>query len=307
MKKYFVTALAALILLPLLQACWKDSNNPTKELTPSLPTETYRYANVELPEHLGGSVMKDLGVTDDGANLGRVLFYDKKLSLNNRIACGSCHFQSHAFSDVSAFSEGFEGKMTPRNSMPIINPVLNATLFWDARSSSVEDLTLRPIQNHIEMGIESLTMLEDKLEKTSYYPSLFEKAFGTKDVTSERIRSALSQFLRTMVSGASKYDEAILANDLSSFNSLEKLGYQLFISSKTQCGSCHSEPSFSATSASKSNVAGFGVNVFNDNPSLVLNDPTPQQNPNPYMGTITDPNAPQAGSRAKGTTNIGLN
>ena len=108
-------------------------------------------------------------ITNHGATLGRVLFYDPLLSLNNSTSCASCHHQELAFSDGRASSKGFAGATTPRNSMAIINAGFNNNLFWDARESNVKGLVTRPIQNHIEIGVEEMRRLECKLAKVDYY------------------------------------------------------------------------------------------------------------------------------------------
>ena len=184
-------------------------------------------------------------VTNDGATLGRVLFYDPKLSLNNSVSCASCHKQKAAFSDPARFSKGFGGKITPRNSMAITNSAINNNLFWDSRVHSVSQLVLEPVQNHIEMGMESIEELEKKLAKVNYYPELFAKAFGDEQVSGERIASALSQFVVALVSSDSKFDTGI-ESGFQNFSALEKLGHELFFSERTQCSGCHAGGNFAA-------------------------------------------------------------
>ncbi len=288
MKKFLFIAALALGIIVAFEAC-QSGNVVAPEKKLNLPAQTLRYADISLPAHLGGVRMGDLGVNDDGATLGRVLFYDGKLSLNNQIACASCHKQAYGFSDITQYSKGFEGAVTTRNSMPIVNPVLNSTLFWDSRANSIEDLALRPVKNHIEMGMESMKMLTQKLTNTSYYPALFEKAFGTSEVTEERIQSAMAQFMRTIITGNSKYDEGV--DDLhANFTPLEKLGYDIFTSDKAKCSSCHMEPTFAPSGGG--NMLMLNNNVFNDPTSNFMIEPGGGMG-NPYSQTL-------------GTTNIGL-
>jgi cytochrome c peroxidase len=191
--------------------------------------------------------VQEVKITDDGARLGRVLFYDKKLSINNAISCGSCHDQRKAFSDGQATSLGFKGARTNRSSMAIINPIVQNNLFWDSRSQSILDLTLQPIQNHIEMGMEDLNYLEEKLYKTSYYRPLFKKAFGSETISKELIANAMSQFIGSITSANSRFDaELRLTSSTSSFTSLEKHGRNLFFGSKAKCSGCHSGANLSA-------------------------------------------------------------
>lgn len=185
-------------------------------------------------------------VSNAGATLGRVLFYDPQLSINNAIACASCHKQTDAFADgAKAGSLGFGGKTTPRNSMAICNVGFNNNLFWDSRTQSVRDLIMQPIQNHIEMGMESPDKLVAKLTAIDYYPSLFAQAYGDPTVSIDRISDAVSQFLTAMVSCNSKFDEGEEVN-FSNFTPLEQMGKELFFSTKAKCSQCHAGANFSA-------------------------------------------------------------
>ncbi len=187
--------------------------------------------------------------SDASVELGRVLFYDKKLSLNNTIACGSCHVQSAAFSDKMPFSVGFGGQKTTRNSMAICNPVFLNNMFWDSRAAGSLDLSTRPVFNHIEMGMENDEMLESKLAATSYYPELFLKAYGDSKVTRGRISMSISHFLSAMVTGNSKFDQAqqgSIGGATAQFTDLEKMGMDLFFSDRARCSRCHNGQNFSA-------------------------------------------------------------
>ncbi|MCB0739008.1 MAG: cytochrome-c peroxidase, partial [Bacteroidetes bacterium] len=170
----------------------------------------------------------------NGVNLGRHLFYDKRLSKNNTIACASCHLQEFAFTDTARFSKGYLGELTRRNSMALINMRWSPSFFWDSRAATLEEQILIPIQDQIEMGM-TLDEMVTKLEGIGEYESLFEKAFGDKGVSSERVSKAISQFVRTLVSQNSRYDEANEKGIEAVFTQEEQLGYQLF---KT-----HSDPS----------------------------------------------------------------
>lgn len=206
-----------------------DPNNPNR-----------RFANFGF-----GFNFNNPAITDAGATLGRVLFYDPQLSLNNTVSCGSCHKQNLAFSDGVAASVGFGGKTTPRNSMAILNAGFNNNLFWDSRVSSVKQLVTLPIQNHLEMGMEDLGKLTNKLYKVDYYPALFKAAFGNADITEERIASALTQFVCAISSGHSHFDEQEALN-FSGFTPLEKMGKELFFSARTNCNRCHAGANFAA-------------------------------------------------------------
>lgn len=254
-------------------------------LSPKLPFRHLNYAHIKLPVHLAAGVVQSMDntpadnpITDAGATLGRVLFYDKKLSRNDQTACASCHQQQHGFSDPKAFSIGFKGGETPRHSMSVANVRFyqNGRFFWDERAETLEDQTLQPIQDPVEMGMK-LKKLENKLDKISYYPPLFEDAFGTPEISSDRIAKALAQFMRSMVSYRSPYDtgreltSGSAAEPFPNFSSLENDGKALFFNAeKTGCSFCHITDLFVGVDARNNGLyqesADAGVEKITDNP-----------------------------------------
>lgn len=217
-----------------------------------LPWPPDNYADPDLPEHFLSDPVQDLintpsdnPVTDDGATLGRVLFYDTNLSANGTIACASCHKQDEGFSDSRQLSVGFEGGETGRNSMGILNSAYygNGRFFWDERADTLEEQVLLPIQDAVEMGM-TLDGLVAVVEDQAYYGPLFEQAFGDAEVTTERISFALAQFVRAMVSVDSPYDEGIAASGdpnmpFPNYSDEENLGKQLFFGPQGNCAICH--------------------------------------------------------------------
>lgn len=200
-------------------------------------------------------------ITDEGATLGRVLFYDKQLSLNGTIACASCHKQEFAFSDTAVRSVGFEGGLTGRHSMRLINSRFadDMRFFWDKRAESLEDQTTMPVQDHVEMGFSGtggqpgIDSLLNRLASIGHYQQLFTMVFGDAEVTEARIQRALAQFVRSIQSFDSKYDagRAIMGNDLDPFPNYtaeENLGKELFkkppIDGGAGCAQCHRSPEF---------------------------------------------------------------
>jgi cytochrome c peroxidase len=181
--------------------------------------------------------------TDAGATLGRVLFYDRRLSVNDRVSCGSCHQQQFAFSDTARLSRGFAGVVTGRHSMGLANARFYASgrFFWDERAASLEAQVLQPIQDAAEMGMTLPNVLA-KLSATTYYPALFTAAFGTSDITSDRVSLALSQFVRSLVSANSKFDRAFGVNGVpnfaATFTAQELAGQDLF-NGRAGCARCH--------------------------------------------------------------------
>src|SRR5439155_19693476 len=124
---------------------------------------------------------------------------DTRLSANNTVACGSCHLQSRAFSHPHRFNKGYEGKLVDRNAMPLVNLRFypRGRFFWDERARSLEEQTLMPIQNKIEMG-HNLPRLVKVLAADDRYRELFHKAFGDSEINQKRISRAMEQFLRSL-------------------------------------------------------------------------------------------------------------
>jgi cytochrome c peroxidase len=218
-----------------------------------LPGTAYNYANPTLPPSF--NVQPILGqdntpvnnpVTNAGATLGRVLFYDKRLSRNQTIACASCHQREHGFADSRKFSVGFEGGLTGRNSMGLNNArwYQRRAFFWDERAATLEDQVLQPIQNAVEMGM-TLSDLVTRLGAEPYYTTLFTNAFGSPGVTSNRISLALAQFVRSIISTQSKFDVGA-ATGFSNFTAQENLGRQIFNGQvgNATCNACHGTDNF---------------------------------------------------------------
>lgn len=259
----------SLLCLVAMSSCQEDSNilnddditvviddntpiNPIAGL--NLPATPLNYANVQLPNHFNqlnniDNTPNNNPVTNLGATLGRVLFYDTKLSANSTISCASCHNAQEGFADSRQFSVGFEGGLTGRNSMGLANSKYynNGRFFWDERAATLEEQVLLPIQDHVEMGL-TLPELEEKLQTEEYYQYLFTLAFGDDLVTSERISRALSQFVRSMVSYQSKYDQGRSQvnnqnDNFPNFTAEENLGKGIFLG-RGGCEPCHDTESF---------------------------------------------------------------
>ena len=263
MKKIYYFSML-LVSVGLLATCSKNEPIADVLLAPNLPDQVYNYSEFDLSLYpsLQNSIASSV-ITDKGATLGRVLFYDTKLSATNRIACASCHTQQAGFSDLKRFSTGFNNQLTTRNSMSISNMVFQRGFFWDLRIDNLNDLVLMPIQNHIEMGMENLDILETKLSKVEYYPALFEAAYGSPEITKDRISSAIAEFLRSMVSLNAKYDQGV-ANDFNNFSEMEKLGMELFMD-KARCSGCHNEPTFDSRWGGAANI---GLDLEYEDPGI---------------------------------------
>lgn len=262
MMRSKLTIISISLLLILLIACQKQERlvSPEESLSQNLhlPSIPYHYADVILPDFLSDfpgrredNMPEDNVITDWGATLGRVLFYEKALSLNNTISCASCHHQENNFADPVAFSLGFDGVATTRNSMSLTNARYyeHKKFFWDERAATLEQQILFPIQDHIEMGLTIDEMIS-RLEDRPYYAFLFEKAFGDTNITPERVAKATAQFIRSIVSFTSKFDKAVIASGITQSNliksplvgltDIENRGVDIFFNIYRGCTSCHS-------------------------------------------------------------------
>lgn len=154
-------------------------------------TKLYSYADQEVPDYINrDNTPRDNPITDIGATLGRVLFYDKRLSKNSMVSCASCHKQEEAFGDSAIASVGVAGT-TGRHSMRLVNARFanKDRFFWDERAPSLEEQTTQPIQDHIEMGFSGadgdpdLSALVDRVSQIELYQVLFTAVFGSEGVT----------------------------------------------------------------------------------------------------------------------------
>ncbi|NNJ55755.1 MAG: cytochrome-c peroxidase, partial [Bacteroidia bacterium] len=257
------------------------------------------YANQTIPNYITKDNTAGNDITDKGALLGRVLFYEKILSVDSTVSCASCHLQEYAFGDPDAASTGVNGT-TGRHSMRLINARFaeESKFFWDERANTLEEQTTMPIQDHGEMGYSgengdpSLADLIVKLNNTDYYNELFEFVYGDAAVTEERMQDALAQFVRSIQSFDSEYDEgrAVAPNNNAPFNNFtadENAGKQLFtappqfdqngvrVAGGVGCAGCHRPPEFDIDPQSGNNgVIGSldGGNDFTNTRSPSLRD-----------------------------------
>jgi cytochrome c peroxidase len=281
-----------LSLFCLVISCSSDTTEVTPEndstyqdiLNPILTinlNDLPNYANQTIPDYITKDNTNGNNITDIGATLGRVLFYDKNLSIDNSIACASCHKQEIAFTDNGRFSEGING-FTSRTSMRLVNNRFSNEFkyFWDERAINLEEQSILPIQDHIEMGFTGqdgnpgFSDLISKLQDIEYYKVLFKNAFGDEEVTKERVQLSLSQFVRSIQSFDSKYDQgrALVQSDgvdFPNFTTSENKGKDLFIrhtqfnmqgervGGGVACAICHQPPEFDIVPDSKNNGVLF--------------------------------------------------
>jgi cytochrome c peroxidase len=288
-KMLLITVSSALFLF---LACKKSSYSVTPDpfdpvaAVLNLPAAPFNYSNPPLPGYLTtpnitGQINTPVTnpITDNGATLGRVLFYDKNLSVNNTVACASCHKQATAFADPFVKSKGFNGGLTNRSSMALTDAKYypNGRFFWDQRAATLEDQVVTPIQDLVEMGM-TLPALETKLKSLAYYPPLFSKVFGDNTITSDRIAKALAQFVRSIVSYQSKYDAGRSLFppgppppnvSFPNFTAEENRGMQIFMTPIGGCTPCHGTETFTAPQEKNNGLdmvtidRGFGAVINN--------------------------------------------
>jgi cytochrome c peroxidase len=208
-------------------------------------------------------------MSDAKVELGRFLFYDKKLSGNETQSCSSCHLQRLAFTDGKEFAVGSTGEVHPRNSQNLANVVYNSRLTWANNGlTSLEQQSRIPLfgENPIELGLSNNNYLA-KLSSDSRYRDLFSKAFGggTENITEQNLRFALSSFQRSLISGNSRVDQYTSRSNRSSLNSSEIRGLDLFNSEVAECFHCHGGFNFT-DSVNHQNVSQAEV-VYTNNGS----------------------------------------
>lgn len=267
MKKSFII-LTAFIAIIILKSCKKDDEILDYQPTPYNLQIPYGFPQMVIPW--------DNPLTEEGVELGRRLFYDERLSGDNTMSCATCHHPSMNFTDTAQFSTGIDGYQGNRNSMPLINLGWQNFYFWDGRAATLEDQILQPVINPIEMNDKWPDVIAE-LKEDNLYPEMFRKAFGSRGIDSVKVSKAIAQFLRTMISGNSKYDR--MRQGLEAFTPQELAGLELFNRDKDEanniaggdCFHCHGEPTFSDNlfhnNALDATFADLGRAIVTGNPN----------------------------------------
>lgn len=233
----------------LLQSCKKESDVQQRfelKLTQGLDAEA-QY----IPENNP--------LTADKVELGRKLYFDKRLSADNSVSCATCHNPEFGFTDGSAVSTGINGQKGGRSAPTVVNRLFSKEQFWDGRAEDLEDQALGPIQNPIEMG-NTLEAVVKKLNAIEGYRKDFQEVFGT-EVTADGIAKAIASFERTVISGNSPYDR-FKAGDEKALSESARRGLDLF-EGKANCVTCH--VGFNFTDEGYRNI---GVGMDKENPDL---------------------------------------
>lgn len=299
--------LALLIATFVFQYCSKNesANLPTYDAIKAAfgtsidPNNLFNYANQTIPGYIRKDNTGSNPISNAKATLGRVLFYDKNLSVNNSISCGSCHVQAFAFGDTALASNGVLGGLTGRHSMRLVNArfAVESKFFWNERAASLEAQTTQPVQDHAEMGFSgtdgrpAIDSLLRKLSSISYYKELFTFVYGDTIVTEPRMQECLAQFVRSIQSFDAKYDagRSQVANDnqpFPNFTAQENNGKNLFLTPPVfdasgvrtggglGCNGCHNAPEFDIDPNTGNNgiigvLNGTGIDINNTRaPSL---------------------------------------
>lgn len=236
--------------------------------TLNLPKELYEYGQnvndflIDLHTSNTSTLNLQNELNNHIATLGRVLFYDKKLSINNSVSCGSCHKQNLAFADNSTLSEGFDGELSLRNSLPLGNTVGfdiayggssfvdgGAAMFgWDESNFDIQSQSIAAITSTIEMGMHDMNQVKNKLKGDPVYDVLFKKAFGTNSIDANNILFAIDRFVNSIISNQSRFDKEALANNIGNnivnvhspfdnFTPSENFGKSIY---NQNCAPCHS-------------------------------------------------------------------
>jgi len=240
-KKTFILGLG-LGLVFLLVQCRKDE--PTNSGSSFVGTPYDFTVPVGFPQ---ANIPADNPMSVEAIKLGRFLFFEKALSDDQSISCGSCHIQERAFTDIGPTSVGTRGIFGRRKAMPLFNLAFHDNFFWDGRVLTLEEQSLHPILDTIEMDNDLATVIQ-RLSADPIYPPMFADAFGDPAITEDRIAKALAQFERTMISANSKFDRVVRLETGEQFTALEQRGYELFSSDFDpnggfggDCFHCHGE------------------------------------------------------------------
>jgi cytochrome c peroxidase len=303
---YFIGSL--LVLISIVVSCSKSEDSPAVDPYTAIkaefgttidPANLANYAAQPKPAYIVKDNTGGNTITNTKATLGRVLFYDKNLSIDNTVSCGSCHKQEFAFSDTALVSAGVSGGVTGRHSMRLINArfAVESKFFWNERAATLEIQTTQPVQDHAEMGFSGqngrpgIATLLTKLQAIPYYKELFRFVYGDETITELRLQECLAQFVRSIQSFDSKYDagRAQVANDnqnFPNFTAQENTGKNLFLSPPVfdatgnrvngglGCQGCHQSPEFDiAPNSGNNGIIGIinapGIDINNTRaPSL---------------------------------------
>ena len=197
---------------------------------------------VPVPEGvLPLEVPADNPLTAAKVELGKKLYFDRRLSKDDTISCATCHDPRLGFAEHKAVSDGVAGGKGVRNAPTVMNAAFFREQFWDGRAPSLEAQAVLPIINPVEMAMPDHPSVEKKLSGLADYPPLFQKAFGESKVTIARVGQALASFERTLISLDAPIDR-FLAGDGNAISAAAKRGWDVY-NGKGRCATCHAHAS----------------------------------------------------------------
>lgn len=176
-------------------------------------------------------------MTPDKVELGRKLFFDKRLSADRTVSCTTCHDPATAFADRNALAIGVGDRSGRRNTPTVLNAMFNESLFWDGRAASIEEQAKEPLINPREMGMKSHDQVVARVKSVREYADGFRQVFGKEGITIDTIVKAIASFERTLLSGNSPFDRFV-SGDSDAISPAQKRGWELF-QGKARCIRCH--------------------------------------------------------------------
>lgn len=203
---------------------------------------------------------RDNPYTPEKAELGRVLYFDPRLSADGSVSCATCHSPKFAFTDGAAVSTGIRGQKGNRSAPTVINRAYSLAQFWDGRASTLEEQAKGPMANPLEMG-NTHDAIVDNLKKVQGYRLLFAKVFGTEDFTIDQVAKAITTFERTLMSGNSPYDR-YQAGQKNAMTPAQVRGMNVFFD-KAKCDACHEGVNFTSNM-----YANLGVGIDKPEPDV---------------------------------------
>jgi cytochrome c peroxidase len=222
------------------------------ERRPSKPREPLGLVPVVWPA--------DNPYTPEKAELGRLLYFDPRLSADGTVSCATCHNPKYAFTDGAAVSTGIRGQTGNRSAPTVINRAYSLAQFWDGRAPTLEEQAKGPMANPIEMGNTHYTIV-DNLKRIPGYRALFANVFATEDFTIDHVARAITTFERTVMSGNSPYDR-YKAGRKNALSPSQVRGMDVFLN-KAKCDACHEGVNFTSNS-----YANLGVGIDKPDPDL---------------------------------------
>jgi cytochrome c peroxidase len=242
-----ITVTAAWGFFPWANAFGEGGKDPKKAANSAqqrgVANGTYKLETLFGLEDPNSYVPADNPLTADKIELGRLLFFDKRLSRDNTIACASCHMPALAFTDGQPVSTGIKRQQGGRSAPASINRVFSKAQFWDGRAATLEAQSIGPFVNPVEHGFVDYDEMLAKMKRIEGYRRLFKKVFGT-DITIEGVGKAIASFQRTILSGNSPADRFDIGGEEKAIPVSAQRGLELF-RGKARCTRCHSGFNFS--------------------------------------------------------------